>query len=116
MTEGKQRFFPALAQLLALEYHCSPEEIGRDNITLTTPILQPGQRQYSPKAPFFSMVSTGRGAVITAADCLHPFLREHTLFFDRERHRILLVQQQLRLSHRPCRQPVRRSNPAHPNL
>ena len=77
MTEGKQRFFPALAQLLALEYHCSPEEIDRDNITLTTPILQPGQRQYSPEAPFFSMVSTGRGAVITADRALHPFLREH---------------------------------------
>ena len=65
-----------LYELLALEYNCSASAFtGAENI-LTESVLREGRRMYGSSAPFFSMVTTGRNAVITADPGLHPFLAE----------------------------------------
>ena len=74
-------FQKELYNLLSLEYNCTPEAFTSDANTLTTSVLKEGRRVYSPEKYFFHMVTTGAGAVITADECLHPFLRE----FMRER-------------------------------
>jgi len=73
-----------LYMLLALEYNCSPGDFEKGENVITEPALLPGRRVYSEKAPFFSMVTTGGNAVITAEPCLHPFLREYVK--DRQGH------------------------------
>ena len=66
-----------LYQLLSLEYHCAPETFDAKENILTEPLFLEGRRMYGSCAPFFSMVTTGGNAVITADPCLHPFLGEY---------------------------------------
>ena len=64
-----------LCRLLALEYNCQPADFhGEENI-LTRSMLREGRRVYGSKPYFFHMVTMGGNAVITAEECLHPFLR-----------------------------------------
>jgi len=71
--EMQRRFF----RLLALEYGTEPDAFFRAESTLTVSAFREGQRRYTAekKAPFFHMMTTGSGAVITAEERLHPFLR-----------------------------------------
>ncbi len=63
-----------LLDLLALEYNCKPTDFdGAENV-LTLPALWEGRRVYSATPYFFHMVTLGGCAVITADECLHPFL------------------------------------------
>ena len=66
----------ALLDLLALEYNCAPADFLRSDNVLTHPALHKGRRVYSPDPYFFHMVTTGGNAVITADECLHPFLQK----------------------------------------
>ena len=66
-----------LYRLLALEYNCPAEAFSEKENILTEPALLDGRRMYSSRTPFFSMVTTGGNAVITADPCLHPFLGEY---------------------------------------
>ena len=66
----------ALLDLLALEYNCAPADFLRSDNVLTPPALHKGRRVYSPDPYFFHMVTTGGNAVITADECLHPFLQK----------------------------------------
>ncbi|MBR5948565.1 MAG: GNAT family N-acetyltransferase [Clostridia bacterium] len=71
-------YLKQLTRLLSLEYNCSPEDFLRpekDNV-LTVPALKRGRRRYSKKKYFFHMCTLGGNAVITADECLHPFLSE----------------------------------------
>lgn len=63
-----------LENQLSLEYGCRPEELAGDGIFLTLPAARPGRRIYTEEPAFFSMVTLGRGAVISADRRLHPFL------------------------------------------
>lgn len=69
-------YISELYKLLSLEYNCSPSAFDSDENVITIPEIHAGRRVYSPEKYFFHMVTTGRGAVITAHECLHPFLRE----------------------------------------
>lgn len=69
--------FERLFKLLALEYNCDPEDFKKSENILTVSEIKEGRRIYSPEKYFFSMVTTGRNAVITADECLHPFLSEY---------------------------------------
>ena len=63
---------------LALEYGCSPSDLTGGVNIITPSALRDGRRVYSHEAPFFQMATLGTGAVITADERLHPFLREYT--------------------------------------
>lgn len=65
-----------LYNLLSLEYNCAPSAFDSDDSIITLPELHEGRRVYSHEKYFFHMATTGRGAVITAHECLHPFLNE----------------------------------------
>lgn len=64
-----------LCRLLAPEYNCAPTDFVREENVLTVSALREGRRVYSPDKYFFYMVTMGGNAVITADECLHPFLR-----------------------------------------
>ena len=95
----KQQYLQKAARLMALEYNCRPEDFfGKENV-ITLPKLQEGRRRYSEKPYFFHMGCMGSGAVITADESLHPFLRDfaanrpgHWLF---ELPNLLPLQQEL---------------------
>lgn len=76
-----------LKELLSLELNCKPSDFDLQHNILTLPQLHEGRRMYSPEKYFFHMATTGRNAVITAEECLHPFLERfiagktgHSLF------------------------------------
>lgn len=69
-------YFDSLLRLLALEYNCAPEDFLKKENVLTTSKIHEGRRMYSPEKYFFHMATTGGNAVVTANECLHPFLRE----------------------------------------
>ena len=66
-----------LFKLLSLEFNCSPEDFIKSENILTVSAINEGRRVYSPEKYFFHMVTTGRNAVVTADECLHPFLSEY---------------------------------------
>ena len=72
----KKELQKTLYGLLALEYNCSPEDFEKDENILTVSKIIDGRRIYSPEKYFFHMVTTGNNAVITADECLHPFLEK----------------------------------------
>lgn len=76
MRTDPRTYREALLDLLALEYHCAPEDFRRQENVLTVSELQSGRRVYSDEAYFFHMVTTGGNAVLTADERLHPFLRK----------------------------------------
>ena len=69
------RCFSRLRELLALEYHCAPEDFGRKENVLTRSALLPGQRDYGDRPYFFHMATFGGNAVVTAAPELQDFLQ-----------------------------------------
>jgi len=94
-----QGYREQLYKLLSKEYNCVPEDFCRQENILTVSALQEGRRMYSKEKYFFHMATLGGNAVLTADECLHPFLREfmknrqgHWLF---ELPNLLLLQQEL---------------------
>ena len=69
-------YIDKLYDLLALEFNCGTEDFRRKENVLTASKIREGRRVYSPGKYFFHMVTTGDNAVITADECLHPFLKE----------------------------------------
>jgi GNAT superfamily N-acetyltransferase len=72
----KAYYRAALLRQLAMEYNCTDGDLTRTENVLTRSALHPQRRAYSSEKYFFQMVTTGKNAVITADECLHPFLRE----------------------------------------
>ena len=68
--------FPKLLEQLSHEYSCTPEDFTKSENVLTLSKYSEKARAYSNEKPFFHMVTTGGNAVITAEECLHPFLKE----------------------------------------
>lgn len=69
-------YYKLLCHLLALEFNCAPEDFNKTENILTVSQIHEGRRIYSPEKYFFHMVTTGNNAVVTADECLHPFLQE----------------------------------------
>lgn len=72
----KHKYRESLFQLLSLEYNCTPEDFTKQENVLTISELKTGRRVYSPEKYFFHMVTMGGNAVLTAEECMHPFLHE----------------------------------------
>ncbi len=89
-----------LIKLLSLEFNCKPADFEASDNILTVSKLHEGRRMYSPEKYFFHMVTTGSNAIVTADECLHPFLKDfisgktgHWLF---EIPKLILIEQELR--------------------
>lgn len=65
-------------QLLSLENNCDPDDLLRDENTITLSAVNRGRRYGEPERRFFHMVTMGKGAVITADGCMQDFLRSYT--------------------------------------
>ena len=63
---------------LALELNCAPEDFSREETIVTAPVLHENRRRFSDKPFFLQMATFGGGAVISAEEALHPWLREWT--------------------------------------
>ena len=74
MERVKQRAWEAALSQLAVDYNAQREDFTKKGVTITQAADLPGRRQYAPGAPFFQMVTTGRGAVLTAHPSLHGAL------------------------------------------
>ena len=92
-------YIEQLYELLSKEYNCFPEDFCKQENILTVSVLQEGGRRYSKEKYFFHMATMGGNAVLTAEQCLHPFLQEfmknrqgHWLF---ELPNLLPLQQEL---------------------
>lgn len=72
----KEEIVLELKKQLAIDYNCKPEDFDSDENTLTFPAKNKGRREYSENAPFFSMATTGKGAVISADEKMHPFFKD----------------------------------------
>lgn len=72
----KTEYQEKLYRLLSVEFNCAPEDFTKQENILTVSALQEGRRIYSKEKYFFHMVTTGGNAVLTADECLHPFLLE----------------------------------------
>ena len=66
-----------LRELLSLEYNCNPTDFLKEENVLTVSELHEGRRVYSAEKYFFHMMTTGGNAMITADECLHPFLQKY---------------------------------------
>ena len=92
--EGKLR-----AQL-ALELGCRPEDFSSEGTVITCPVLPAQRRKFSDKPFFLQMATFGTGAVISADERLHPWLRAWAKgkrgFWLFEQHNYRLLERELR--------------------
>jgi len=72
----QQGYMEQLYELLSKEYNCTPKDFTKQENILTVSALQDGRRRYSEEKYFFHMATLGSNAVLTAEECLHPFLQE----------------------------------------
>ncbi|MCH5324272.1 MAG: GNAT family N-acetyltransferase [Eubacterium sp.] len=72
----KHNTFDKLLCQLAFEFNCMAEDFRKTENVLTVSAFNENSRAYSDKPYFFHMATTGRNAVITADEHLHPFLKE----------------------------------------
>ena len=73
--DGIERKFK---EQLALELNCAPEDFSGEEIIITGPVLHENRRKFSDRPFFLQMATFGAGAVISADERLHPWLREWT--------------------------------------
>jgi len=62
--------------LLSKEFNCTPADFSKQENILTASAIKEGRRIYSKEKYFFHMVTLGGNAVLTADECLHPFLKD----------------------------------------
>ena len=67
-----------LKEQLALELNCAPEDFSGEENVITGPVLHENRRKFSDQPFFLQMATFGAGAVISADERLHPWLREWT--------------------------------------
>ena len=85
---------------LSYEFNCRPENFsGSDNV-ITSAVLHEKRRMFSDKAFFLQMATFGKGAVISADERMHPWLREWVKgregFWLFEQHNYYELEQELR--------------------
>ena len=67
-------YLSKLYKLLSLEFNCSVDDFMKKENIVTVSKIMDGRRIYSPEKYFFHMVTTGSNSIVTADECLHPFL------------------------------------------
>ena len=70
--DGIERKFK---EQLALELNCAPEDFSGEENVITGPVLHENRRKFSDRPFFLQMATFGAGAVISADEALHPWLR-----------------------------------------
>lgn len=73
----KEELFIELKKQLAIDYNCKAADFDCEENIITVSAKNNGRRIYSDKPSFFSMVTLGKNAVISADELLHPFLMEY---------------------------------------
>lgn len=73
----KRQLLQRLANQLAIDFNCSPEDFFRNETVLTTPACRSGRRQYIEGAFFFQMATLGGNAVLSADQRLHHWLSDY---------------------------------------
>ena len=95
--DGIERKFK---EQLALELNCAPEDFSGEENVITGPVLHENRRKFSDQPFFLQMATFGAGAVISADERLHPWLREWTKgkrgFWLFEQHNYLELDRPLR--------------------
>ena len=85
---------------IALELGCAPEALSGEETVVTSPVLHERRRRFSEKPFFLQMATFGSGAVISADERLHPWLREWAKgkkgFWLFEQHNYCELERQLR--------------------
>ena len=61
---------------LSWEFNCMPEDFLNEDNTVTASIVHEKRRVFSEKAFFLQMATFGSGAVISADERIHPWLKE----------------------------------------
>ena len=97
---SKEEIDRKFREQLALELNCAPEDFCREGVTITRPVLHAERRRFSEKPFFLQMATFGGGAVISADERLHPWLREWTKgkrgFWLFEQHNFYALERELR--------------------
>ncbi len=73
----KEKIRCELIKQLSVDFNCNEEDFYSERNVLTIPALNEGRRMYSEKVNFFSMVTLGQNAIISADAKMHPFLKEY---------------------------------------
>lgn len=89
-----------IKEQLSCELNCLPEDFSGEENVITLPILHEKRRRFSEKPFFLQMATFGSGAVISAAEVLHPWLRAWTRdkagFWLFEQHNFFSLELELR--------------------
>lgn len=72
----KDKIFFELKKQLAIDYNCSMSDFDKKENILTLPAINCGRREYSEDSHFFSMVTLGENAIISANEHIHSFLKD----------------------------------------
>lgn len=71
---NKSQILTELKNQLAIDFNCQAEDFNRQENIITAPEELPGRRIYSEQKEFFSMVTLGGNAVISADESMHEWL------------------------------------------
>ena len=89
-----------IRQQLALELNCAPEDLSGSANTITPAVAHEKRRRFSEGPFFLQMATLGDGAVISAEEVLHPWLRDWARdkrgFWLFEQHNYFLLDRELR--------------------
>lgn len=70
----KNQILTELKRQLAIDFNCTPEDFGKKENIITINKDIPGRRVYAPHKEFFSMVTLGGNAVISADESMHEWI------------------------------------------
>lgn len=72
----KKTIVSELKKQLAIDFNCSPQDFSRKENIITVAKDNPGRRIYTQQKEFFSMVTFGENAVISADEKMHKWLAQ----------------------------------------
>lgn len=72
----KEEIIRELKNQLAIDFNCAPEDFDKNENVITVSAENPGRRIYSEQKEFFSMVTLGGNAVISADESMHQWSRQ----------------------------------------
>lgn len=72
----KEQIVSELKKQLAIEFNCREEDFDHKENVITAAKANPGRRIYTKRKEFFSMVTLGRNAVISADESMHSWIAQ----------------------------------------
>lgn len=73
---AKEDIVRELKKQLAIDFNCVPEDFDKKENVITVAAENPGRRIYSEQKEFFSMVTLGGNAVISADESMHQWINQ----------------------------------------